>query len=451
MPQPRIHAPMKPFLASRPLEVVAVDFTVLEPSSDGRESVLIMTDVFTKFTQAFPTRDQKAETTAKLLLREWFMKYGVPERLHSDQGRNFESEVIAELCKMYGVKKTRTTPYRPQGNAQCERFNRTLHDLLRTLPPEKKRRWPEHLAELVHACNVTPHATTGYSPYYLLFGVHPHLPVDSLLGHEQPVDRKQDWLVVHQERLTEAHKKAREFAEHKAAERLAPLNDKVYCPLINVGQQVYLRHRPLGRNKIQDSWSPTVYKVIDVQGTTHTVEPLEGGPIKRVHRADLRPCVIYTPEPGVMESHPPSTPQPKEGSESELVEVQSDPDFVVLEEVTYPSLQETTQIENFTDDGALVDQSNLVSASTEQKDSVSERFAAIANRAPEVEKPVLERPVPMPRRSKRANAGLHSNLFNEPRSACNAVSLSPEVFSQVLTSLGSVFFREAVKEVKNMY
>lgn len=379
------------------------------------------------------------------------MKYGVPERLHSDQGRNFESEVIAELCKMYGVKKTRTTPYRPQGNAQCERFNRTLHDLLRTLPPEKKRHWPEHLAELVHAYNVTPHATTGYSPYYLLFGVHPHLPVDSLLGHEQPVDTKQDWLVVHQERLTEAHKKAREFAEHKGAERLAPLNDKVYCPVINVGQQVYLRHRPLGRNKIQDSWSPTVYKVIDVQGTTHTVEPLEGGPIKRVHRADLQPCVIYTPEPGVMESHPPSTPQPKEGSESELVEVQSDPDFVVLEEVTYPSLQETTQIENFANDGALVDQSNLVSASTEQKDSVSERFAAIANRTPEVDKPVLERPVPMPRRSKRANAGLHSNLFNEPRSACNAVSLSPEVFSQVLTSLGSVFFREAVKEVKNMY
>lgn len=450
MPQPRIHAPMKPFLASRPLEVVAVDFTVLEPSSDGRESVLIVTDVFTKFTQAFPTRDQRAETTAKLLLREWFMKYGVPERLHSDQGRNFESEVIAELCKMYGVKKTRTTPYRPQGNAQCERFNRTLHDLLRTLPPEKKRRWPEHLAELVYAYNVTPHATTGYSPYYLLFGVHPHLPVDTLLGHEQPVDRKQDWLVVHQERLKEAHKKAREYAEHKAAERLAPLNDKVYCPVINVGQQVYLRHRPLGRNKIQDSWGPTVYKVIDVQGTTHTVEPLEGGPIKRLHRADLRPCVIYTPEPEVMENHPP-TPQPKRVSKPEPVEVHSDPDLVVLEEVTYPSLQEVKQIGSPAEDEALMDQSSLVLASTEQKDYVPEQIAPDTSRALEVEEPVLRRPVPTPRRTKRANAGLHSNPFNEPRSVCNAVSLSPEVFSQVLTSLGSVFFREAVKEVKNMY
>lgn len=174
------------------------------------------------------------------------MKYGVPERLHSDQGRNFESKVIAELCKLYGVKKTRTTSYRPQRNAQCERYNRTLHDLLRILPPEKKRRWPEQLPELVYAYNVTPHSSTGYLPYYLLFGVQPHLPVDALLGRECVSDRKQDWLSVHQERLRQAHERAREYSEQKAAERIALQNEKVYCPPVDVGQLVFLRHRPLG-------------------------------------------------------------------------------------------------------------------------------------------------------------------------------------------------------------
>ena len=71
---------MKSFLASRPLEVVAVDFTLLQPTTDGRENVLVVTDVFTKFTQAFPTQDQKADTTAKVLSREELMKYGVPQR-----------------------------------------------------------------------------------------------------------------------------------------------------------------------------------------------------------------------------------------------------------------------------------------------------------------------------------------------------------------------------------
>ncbi len=85
MPQPKIQAPQTPFLATRPLEVVAVDYTTLERATDGRENVLVMTDVFTKFSQAFATRDQKADTTAKVILKEWFMKYGVPERLRPGQ------------------------------------------------------------------------------------------------------------------------------------------------------------------------------------------------------------------------------------------------------------------------------------------------------------------------------------------------------------------------------
>lgn len=440
MPQPKIHAPMKSFLASRPLEVVAVDFTTLEPATDGRENVLVITDVFTKFTQAFPTPNQKADTTAKVLLKEWFMKYGVPERLHSDQGRNFESEVIAELCKLYGVKKSRTTPHHPQGNAQCERFNRTLHDLLRTLPPEKKRRWPEHLPELVYAYNVTPHSTTGYSPYYLLFGVDPHIPVDALLGQEHGLDNKHDWLAVHQKRLRDAHAKAKEYSELKAAERVAFHKDKVHCPPIEVNQHVYLRHRPLGRNKIQDAWKSTIYRVVEIQGTTYAVEPVEGGPVKRVHRVDIRPCVSPVPAPRRRDKSPVTVFSPVPESES------SDDEGVLVKEVAHPRLNKAQDVGTLPVDNPDTD--NLPENGSES-DGEHETVPGILESR--VTEPVGRVPIPAPRRSRRANAGVHSNPHHEPKSILDSVSLSPAVFSQVLTSLGAVFFREAVKEVRNSY
>jgi len=76
------------------------------------------------------------------------------------------------------------------------------------------------LPELVYAYNATLHATTGHSPYYLMFGVHPHLPVDALLGQEQVLDKRHNWLVVHQDRLNEAHSRTRQYVEQKAAEIL---------------------------------------------------------------------------------------------------------------------------------------------------------------------------------------------------------------------------------------
>lgn len=473
MPQPKIQAPQTPFLATRPLEVVAVDYTTLERAIDGRENVLVMTDVFTKFSQAFATRDQKADTTAKVILKEWFLKYGVPERLHSDQGRNFESAVISELCKLYGVKKTRTTPHHPQGNPQCERFNRTLHDLLRTLPPEKKRRWPEHLSELVYAYNVTPHSTTGYSPYYLLFGVQPHLPIDALLGQEQVKDDRPDWLAAHQERLQDAHTRARDFAERKAAERVAQQHERVYCPPVDVGQLVYLRYRPPGRNKIQDAWAATVYKVVDVQGTTYTVEPLEGGPCKRVHRSNLRPCVEPIPMPRQRRRavSPVDKPTLRESVCLESETESMDPEFVLVEEVGYPVAEQVATLEpesldlmpdelenrprdmaetvlesedaleqdisDVPDDEAEAEPGPCSHSTSESISSPAEETDVRPVPAPRKKKDNVRvnTPIPSPRRSERTTAGTHKNPFNLPRSACNAVTFSPDVLSQVLAGM----------------
>lgn len=146
---PTVHSFMGHLLSSQPNEILAIDFTVLEPNRNGLEKFLVMTDVFSKYTLTIPTRDQRATTVAQVLVVEWFSKFGVPARIHSDQGRIFESLLIQQLCGIYGIQKSRTTPHHPAGNGQCERFNRTLHNLLRTLPVSRKRDWASCLPQVL--------------------------------------------------------------------------------------------------------------------------------------------------------------------------------------------------------------------------------------------------------------------------------------------------------------
>ena len=104
-----------------------MDFLQLETSKGGYQYVLVITDHFTRYALAIPTKNTTARTTAEIFFNHFIVHYGIPKRIHSDQGANFESKLMAELCKITGMEKSRTTPYHPMGNGLCERFNRTLH------------------------------------------------------------------------------------------------------------------------------------------------------------------------------------------------------------------------------------------------------------------------------------------------------------------------------------
>ena len=84
----------------------------------------------TKWAEAFPLPNEQAVTVAEVLASEWVCRYGAPQTLHSDQGRNFESEVFQKMCTLFGIDKTHTTPFRPQSDGQVERFNATLQKIL---------------------------------------------------------------------------------------------------------------------------------------------------------------------------------------------------------------------------------------------------------------------------------------------------------------------------------
>ena len=118
-----LHTQQGSLVANNPLDLLCIDFLKVDPSRDGKENILVLTDAFTKFSQAFITNNQKALTVAKILVEKWFYVYGILAFIHSDKGQSLKNAIISKLYSMYNIKQSMTMPYNPHGNSICERFN----------------------------------------------------------------------------------------------------------------------------------------------------------------------------------------------------------------------------------------------------------------------------------------------------------------------------------------
>lgn len=177
------HSPLQTIQAGYPMQVVGVDIMGPLPESEaGNLYVLVASDYFTKWVEVYAIPNQEAITIAKKLTDEMFCRFSPPEQLHSDQGRQFESDLIKEICKLLNIRKTRTTPYHPQCDGLVERFNRTLLDMLATTTRQHPFDWEDQIHKVCMAYNTSIHASTGFTPFYLMFGREAKLPIDLMYG-----------------------------------------------------------------------------------------------------------------------------------------------------------------------------------------------------------------------------------------------------------------------------
>ena len=299
-PHQQLKAPLQSIYTDTPMELVTIDFLKLEKGSGGHEYVLLIVDHFTRYAQGYPCRNKSAVTAARKLYDDFILRFGFPNRILSDQGGEFENRLLTKLNELGGVTKSRTTPYHPQCNGMVERMNETLISMLQTLPRSQKTNWPNAVNKMCHAYNSTKHSVTGYSPYFLLFGREPILPIDLLLGIDEdaPIAQKsyQQFAARWKSQMEEAYRIAREKTKQRRKEDRERWSRKQMLDDLQPGCRVLVRNykEKGGPGKLRSFWEEDVYVIVRVHTDLKVVYDVrkEGGKknkIRVVHRNMILP------------------------------------------------------------------------------------------------------------------------------------------------------------------
>ena len=178
-PQRKKRSLMKTYVSGVKFERIAMDIAGPFPKSEnGYVYILVVADYFTKFTEIYPLPNIEAETVAEAIFKGWIKRYGCPREIHSDQGRQFESKLFQEMCRLLQINKTRTTPYHPRSDRMIECLNKTIKQILSRYILISQTDLDRYIDGIAMAYNSTPHETTGITPYRMVFGTEISIPLD---------------------------------------------------------------------------------------------------------------------------------------------------------------------------------------------------------------------------------------------------------------------------------
>ena len=286
-----IKAPLQSITVNEPFIFWAMDYMgPLPETTQGNKHLLVIMDHFTKWCEVFPTKDQKARTVAEILVSKVFSRFGPPTVIHSDQGRNFESNLMHEICCLMGVHKSRTSAYHPQCDGLVERQNRTLQDMLTSYVSKHQHDWDCWVDLVAYAYNTSTHASTGYSPYEMVFGRLARTPLELDLGLplKNPCSQH-EYAALIRRNLQSVADVARENLARSRQKYSQPGNVKNsnWTPLLP-GQSVWLR-RPKAW-KFGGRWIGP-YKIISHQGVNYKLRSKAGKDIV-VHHNQVKSCTI---------------------------------------------------------------------------------------------------------------------------------------------------------------
>ncbi|KAL8599297.1 hypothetical protein ACOMHN_008012 [Nucella lapillus] len=288
-------APMvKMPLAAEPFSRVGMDIIgPMNPMSEGGyRFVLVMVDYATRYPDAVPLKNIRAETVAEAAFNMW-TRTGIPESVLTDKGSQFTGQVMQEVYRLLAIKGQYTTPYHAQCNGLVERFNGTLKRMLRSLVQDKPKQWDRWIPALIFAYREVPQSSTGFSPFELLYGRKVRGPMCVLKDlwvqpERQEIQTAAEYVVDLRNKIAETCAVARENLGEAATKYKRHFDARSKPRSIKVGSRALVL-RPTSHSKLELAWQGP-YKVVGKVGEVDYKVRI-GGKVKLYHVNLLRQFV----------------------------------------------------------------------------------------------------------------------------------------------------------------
>ena len=283
-----VRAPLSPIPVSGPFDRVGVDIIQFPRTKRGNRYAVVFIDYLTKWPEAFAVPDQSSATVAKLLVEEMVSRHGVPSEVLSDRGQAFLSGLMKEVALLLGFHKINTTAYHPQTDGLVERYNRTLTAMLAKTVEKGGAEWDEKLPYVLFAYRAAQQSSTKESPFYLVYGRDPRLPVPAVLSPKKSqttVDLKEYGADLYA-KMTEAWELARRHIGQAQKKQKDTYDKTAGVPLFRAGDRVFL-YKPAdttgeGRKFARPFHGP--YRLMELGANT--------AKIRRVDRPEEEPVLV---------------------------------------------------------------------------------------------------------------------------------------------------------------
>ena len=346
--KPKPRAPLVNIRCANPNDLVACDLMSLVDSPTEYRYVLIIIDYFTHWVEAIPLRSKNSQEVTKAIMSEYICRYGIPRRILTDRGGEFEADLPHELYKALGVYKVKTTAYRPNADGLAERTVQTFKQMLSKYIGENQHTWPQYLQQVCFAYRTTEQSSTRMTPSRMMFGRELNVPIDLIIPPPQgekwaPTQTPENYVEELEASLERAFELAREY--YPAAQRRAKkyYDRKAVPGNFKIGQRVWLASKRIIKGtskKLLPYWDgPFVICKVLSPGGTFRVRHERFKTTQVVHFDRLRLCLspppkdtteFITVEPPYVEGEDPI--------ETEVIEIpslESHDSDIVTDEIEY--------------------------------------------------------------------------------------------------------------------